>query len=112
MTPRELFFATNAERIKAKVLPLQMDESLMDGASEWAGSMFTKGRLQHDRSAGFENIAWGQQTIDEVIRVWMNSPGHRQNILNRKHTKLGVGFCGKRNTDGSLSNIYWVQRFR
>ena len=107
MTPRELFFATNAERIKARVLPLQMDEVLMDGASAWAGQMFASGRLRHDMSGGFaENIAWGQESIDEVIRVWMNSPGHRWNILGSKYTKLGVGFCGEGH------NMYWVQRFK
>lgn len=108
MTPRELANVTNAERVKAKLPELEIDEVLMNGASEWAGSMFTKGRLRHASSHGFraENIAWGQQSIDEVIRVWMNSPGHRHNILDRKHTKLGVGFCG------SGHNIYWVQRFK
>lgn len=38
-----------------------------------------------------ENIAWGQKSPEEVVTAWMNSPGHRANILNANYTKLGVG---------------------
>lgn len=39
-----------------------------------------------------ENIAWGQKSPEEVVTAWMNSPGHRANILNANYTKLGVGY--------------------
>ncbi|MCH5274085.1 MAG: hypothetical protein J1E35_10455 [Lachnospiraceae bacterium] len=39
-----------------------------------------------------ENIAWGQKSPEEVVTAWMNSPGHRANILNKSFTKLGVGY--------------------
>ena len=39
-----------------------------------------------------ENIAWGQRSPEEVVTAWMNSAGHRANILNAKFTELGVGY--------------------
>lgn len=56
-------------------------------------------------SAG-ENIAKGQKTPQEVMNGWMNSPGHRANILNSSYTEIGVGYV----TD-SNGTTYWVQHF-
>lgn len=56
-------------------------------------------------SAG-ENIAKGQRTPDEVMKGWMNSPGHRANILNANYTQIGVGYVTDSNGTG-----YWVQEF-
>ena len=58
------------------------------------------------RSAG-ENIARGQNTPEEVMNSWMNSSGHRANILSSSYTSLGVGCAADK--DG---RIYWVQIFR
>ena len=57
------------------------------------------------RGAG-ENIAWGQKSPEEVMNAWMNSAGHRANILNEKFTRIGVGHY----QNGSGTN-YWVQLF-
>lgn len=54
------------------------------------------------RSAG-ENIAMGQRTPEEVMTAWMNSPGHRANILNASFTRIGVGYVQNGN--------YWTQMF-
>lgn len=54
------------------------------------------------RSAG-ENIARGQKTPQAVVKAWMNSSGHRKNILNASYTKIGVGYVA----DGN----YWTQMF-
>ena len=54
------------------------------------------------RSAG-ENIARGQQTPQAVVNAWMNSSGHRANILNSSFTHIGVGYVA----DGK----YWTQMF-
>ncbi len=56
-------------------------------------------------SAG-ENIAYGQKTPQEVVTAWMNSPGHRANILSPSYTQIGVGAAKK--SDGTL---YWTQHF-
>ncbi len=54
------------------------------------------------RSAG-ENIAKGQRTPREVVNAWMNSSGHRANILNSSYTQIGVGYVAGGN--------YWTQMF-
>ncbi|MDF2592072.1 MAG: sporulation protein, partial [Clostridia bacterium] len=54
------------------------------------------------KTAG-ENIAMGQRTPEEVVKAWMNSPGHRANILKSSFTHIGVGYVA----NGS----YWTQMF-
>jgi uncharacterized protein YkwD len=44
-------------------------------------------------AAYWENIAWGDETAASVMNGWMNSSGHRENILNGSHTHVGVGQC-------------------
>lgn len=57
------------------------------------------------RTAG-ENIAMGQTTPAQVMQGWMNSPGHRANILNASFTQIGVGIA--KNAQGQL---IWTQQF-
>ncbi|AKA69545.1 spore coat assembly protein SafA [Clostridium scatologenes] len=57
-------------------------------------------------SAAGENIAMGQRTAEEVMNSWMNSPGHRSNILNPSYTEIGVGLA--KNANGQC---YWTQMF-
>ena len=54
------------------------------------------------RYAG-ENIAYGQRTPQQVVDAWMNSPGHRANILNANFTQIGMGYISTGN--------YWTQMF-
>lgn len=54
------------------------------------------------RTAG-ENIAYGQKTPQAVVNAWMNSSGHRANILNAFYTQIGVGYVAGGN--------YWTQMF-
>ena len=54
------------------------------------------------RTAG-ENIAQGQRTPQEVVNAWMNSAGHRKNILNGNFTHIGVGY--------EASGNHWTQMF-
>ena len=57
-------------------------------------------------SAAAENIAAGQRTPQDVVTAWMNSEGHRANILNCTYTEIGVGYA----TGGSYGT-YWTQDF-
>ena len=57
------------------------------------------------RGAG-ENIAWGQKTPEQVMEGWMNSAGHRANILNEKYTSIGVGYY-----QSAAGVNYWSQLF-
>ena len=53
-----------------------------------------------------ENIAYGQRSPEEVMRVWMNSSGHRANILNGSFNAIGVGHY-----QDSAGTDYWCQLF-
>lgn len=64
-------------------------------------------KLNGVRTAG-ENIAAGQRTPKSVVDGWMNSPGHRANILNKDYTSIGVGCCHDNN---SKYGVYWTQIF-
>ena len=57
-------------------------------------------------SAAAENIAKGQRTPQEVMNAWMNSSGHRANILSKNVTQIGVGAA--KSSNGTL---YWTQMF-
>ena len=57
-------------------------------------------------SAAGENIAYGQKTPQEVMTAWMNSPGHRANILSAAYTQIGVGAAKT-----SSGTLYWTQEF-
>lgn len=118
------FFATevirlvNIERTKAGLKALKPDTSLNNMAWAKAKDMSQKQYFSHTSPtygspfqmmkwfgisynyAG-ENIAKGQKTPTEVVRAWMNSPGHKANILGSKYTLIGVGYF----------NGYWAQEF-
>lgn len=111
---------TNVERRKNGLPDLEADTSLSKVAREKANDMQSKNYFSHTsptygspfdmmrdfgityRSAG-ENIAQGQTTPEEVVQAWMNSEGHRKNILSADFTHIGVGFTGQGN--------YWSQMF-
>lgn len=57
-------------------------------------------------SAAGENIAMGLRTPSEVMKAWMESPGHRANILNPSYTEIGVGFA-----KSARGICYWTQMF-
>jgi len=57
------------------------------------------------RTAG-ENIAAGQKTPEEVMNSWMNSSGHRANILNPAYTEIGIGYFA-----GGSYGSYWTELF-
>jgi uncharacterized YkwD family protein/spore coat assembly protein SafA len=57
-------------------------------------------------SAGGENIAYGQKTPAEVMKAWMNSPGHKANIMSAVYTEIGVGVA-----KASNGTFYWTQQF-
>ncbi|MFC3885390.1 CAP domain-containing protein [Bacillus songklensis] len=112
----------NQERQKQGLKPLQLDTKLSDVAREKSKDMMNKNYFDHTSptygspfdmmkkfgiqySAAGENIAKGQQTPEEVMNSWMNSDGHRRNILDPNFTHIGVGYV-----EGSGST-YWTQMF-
>lgn len=95
---------TNTATIKAKDM---RDNKYFDHQSPTYGSPFDMlKKFGISYSYAGENIAAGQKTPSEVMNSWMNSSGHRANILNKNYTQLGVGYV----TGGSYGT-YWVQQF-
>lgn len=111
----------NTERAKEGLAPLTIDTKVQAAAMVRAkeceisfshtrpdGSNFATALKEQNvsyRSSG-ENIAYGQQTPEAVMSAWMNSSGHRANIMNPNFTTIGVGYYENANgTD------YWCQLF-
>lgn len=92
----------NAANIRAKEMVVLCEHTRPNGTSCF--TVFDECGIQY-RYAG-ENIAWGQTTPEEVMKDWMNSPGHRANILKGDYGKLGVGYLVTE--DGWR---YWTQLF-
>lgn len=100
----------NAQRAAHGLPPLVIDPELLAGAQSHAVWMAKYRSMEHAR--GFrENIAMGQPNTAVVIRTWMNSSGHRANILARGITRIGVG-AARSCAGGKCGTIYWCQRFR
>ncbi|WP_458415299.1 SafA/ExsA family spore coat assembly protein [Schinkia sp. CFF1] len=83
------------------------DKNYFSHTSPTYGSPFTMMKnFGISYSAAAENIAAGQATPQEVVNAWMNSPGHRQNILDSRMTQIGVGYA-----KGGSYRHYWSQMF-
>ena len=91
----------NAAQIRAVETVQSFSHTRPDGSS--FSSVLKENGISF-RGAG-ENIAWGQRTPEAVVNAWMNSEGHRANILNKNFTSIGVGYY----LNGSTP--YWVQLF-
>lgn len=116
----EVLRLVNIEREKAGLSHLTTNSSLTAAANKRAqetktsfshtrpnGSKFSTVLQEYGvsyRTAG-ENIAYGQRSPQEVVSGWMNSPGHRANILNGSFNKIGIGVY----QSGGV--IYWSQLF-
>lgn len=97
---------TNAERARHGLPPLELDPSLVKTARAHTWWMTRNRSLVHGNYPVAENIAMGQNSSHEVVRCWMNSSGHRANILNRGHRRIGVAAY----TTPS-GTTYWCQQF-
>lgn len=110
----------NKERVANGLKPLSVDWEVARVAEHKSQDMLNKNYFSHTsptygspfdmlknygikyRSAG-ENIAKGQRSAQEVVNAWMNSSGHRANILNSSYTHIGVGYVS--------NGHYWTQLF-
>lgn len=100
----EILNLVNKERTRLGIAPLHLSRDLMDSAA--IRSKEIERRYSHTRPDGSdcftvlrgikhtagENIATGQDTVQAVMDAWMNSQGHRDNILNPAFHELGVGY--------------------
>ncbi len=101
----EVIRLTNQERTRRGLRPLKMNAQMMHDARQWS-AIQANTRMHHSRMGYGENVAWNQKTPEEVVRVWMNSRGHRANILNGRYTEIGAGYV--RGARGPM----WTQLFR
>jgi uncharacterized protein YkwD len=116
---------TNVERSNAGLATFAANTRLMQAAQIHAEQMAQFGRLDHvlpnathprpeDRLAAVsyrwqafaENVAFGQRTAAAAVSGWMQSTGHRANIMNPTYTEMGAGYA--RDPNG---RPYWVQVF-
>ncbi len=120
---QQVLTLTNAERANVGLAALTWDNTLAQVAGNHACDMIVRNFFAHDNpdgqnvgdratAAGYtwtaigENLAAGHQTPAAAVAGWMNSAGHKANILNASFTALGVGY----REGGSLAR-YWVQVF-
>jgi len=115
---------TNQERAKEKLPPLKPNPILMKIARAHSQNMAKQEKLAHEldgkkphqraEDAGYklgwigENCAVGSDPYapKDVVKSWMDSPGHRRNILDKRYTEIGIGMA---KTSGG--DIYWTQVF-
>jgi len=121
----EVIDLVNAERMTHGLKPLGYDADLAAAARLHSLDMGQQNYFSHDSQDGTrfferiiaegydyntcgENIAAGQPTPEAAVQTWMNSSGHRANILNPDFCDIGVGYAL---VAGSTYNQYWTQDF-
>ncbi|WP_157987479.1 CAP domain-containing protein [Jiangella endophytica] len=118
---QEVVELTNEVRADEGCGPLRADDRLYEAAAEHSQDMAERDYFDHETpegvgpgeraeragydSWGGENIAWGYQSAEDVVEGWMDSPGHRANILNCDFEAIGVGAAD------SSRGPYWTQTF-
>lgn len=117
---RRVIELTNAERRRQGLPDFQADSELSNVARAKSNDMRANNYFSHTSptygspfdmmrdfglsySAAGENIAQGQRSPEEVVQAWMNSEGHRANILSGNFTHIGVGY--------DANGHYWTQMF-
>ena len=119
--PLEVLRLVNKERAKVGAQPLTFAKDL--AASAYVRAVELPQKFSHTRPNGSkcftampnrghilgENLAGGQTTPKQVVQAWMDSKTHRENILNKQYTELGVVYYYQAD---SKYKHYWVQHFR
>lgn len=109
---------TNAQRVANGLAPLRVDPNLSRLAQDWANTISRDGVIRHRPNywthypaglpAGGENVlqAWNDYSDARLVQLWMDSPGHRKNLLDPRAKSVGIGMATS--ADGKL---YAVQNF-
>lgn len=118
----QMLIAVNKQRQSHGLPALSLNAQLSASAQKYAERMATEHFFSHTSPEGIkfkernvaagytnwlwmgENIAYGQDSVSEVMSDWMDSPSHRDNILHSRARELGVGYAG-------AGTKYWVQEF-
>jgi uncharacterized protein YkwD len=119
---QQLLDLTNQERKKAKLPPLKANAVLCKVARAHSANMAKQGKMEHkldgkdvfarltaaayDYAVAGENLARGEDSLEDVVAEWMKSKGHRENILADDFTEIGLGLAKAGN-----GRIYYTQVF-
>ncbi len=120
----------NNERAKEGLDPLSIDSQLDQAANFHNDEMVRADTMSHQlpgeanlgervSATGYswtrvaENVAAGYTTPEAVVEGWMNSPGHRENILNPEFIHIGIGYEYAPDNNNALNDydVYWTQVF-
>eukprot|EP00833_Pecoramyces_ruminatium_P003075 jgi/Orpsp1_1/1177107/evm.model.c7180000060216.1 len=115
----QMICMVNKERAKVNAPYLAYSSQLANAALKHSKYQASKKKMTHSetgnystpmkriKKAGFkpkacaENVAYNQKTVEKVMKAWMNSSGHKKNILNKSYTHFGAG----------MQKYYWTQNF-
>jgi uncharacterized protein YkwD len=122
---KDLLELTNKERAAEKLPPLEANPLLFKAARGHSANMAKQGEMKHEldgkgpgqriREAGYQAVRAGENIgftenpkgpAEEMIRLWMDSPIHRSNILNPAYREIGIGLAR-----GEKGEIYYTQVF-
>lgn len=119
---RDILDRTNAERKKKDLPELKPNPKLIAAARKHSENMARQDKLAHEldgkrpidraRDAGYrgtfvgENVACGLPSAEEIVKGWMNSEGHRKNILEPSYAEIGIGVVKAAN-----GTVYYTQLF-
>ena len=119
---KKLLDLTNSERKKAGLAELKLNPKLQKAAEQHSLNMAKQETLAHELDgkgpsdrirdleysfqAMGENCAEGQRTPDEAVKSWLNSQGHRENLLNATYIEIGLGVA-----ESKAGIRYWTQVF-
>jgi uncharacterized protein (TIGR03000 family) len=124
LTPdeRAVLELTNIERARAGLPPLKADPRLCQAARQHTANMAQHNVLAHTlagttfvdrmRRAGYvhaaagENCAQGQQSPAAAVASWMQSPGHRSNLLNPRYTEIGIGIASSASGEKFYTQLF------
>ncbi|NEQ50556.1 MAG: hypothetical protein F6K11_10550 [Leptolyngbya sp. SIO3F4] len=126
---QEVLRLTNEFRAEEGLSPLTMNEELTETAQNYSQTMAEDDFFSHTGEDGStpweraeaegytanamgENLAAGQRTPAQVVQAWIDSAGHRENLLNPAFTEMGLGYFELQNDTGQVNfNRYWTQLF-
>jgi uncharacterized protein YkwD len=104
---QDLIERVNAERKIRNLVPLKLDDRLLETARLHCQWMANRRSMTHSSYSVAENIAMGYSDSGKAMFGWLRSSGHRANILNPRYRYIGV--AGYKSANGTC---YWCQQFR
>jgi len=123
MRLHEMAVAVNRVRVEHGLPPLKLNLELCRAAQRMSDEILLTGNFGHIDSEGHradaraqqvgyefdwlgENLAAGQPTLERTLHAWLNSPGHRENLLDPHYREMGLGYT---RMEGSRYGTCWAQ---